>query len=195
MAKFNLNDYDTVESRIRKFYEQHEDGRILTDMLSDPDKIEVAVVKAMLYIGDTLVATGLAFEREGSGMANNTAHLENCETSSIGRALANYNLSGNKRASREEMEKVDRGETQGQEMYNVLRKLIDDKKMDGTLDEKAHATAVAWLDGHAKTIPGMTAAKKSLDARFAEADPTNDEIADKAFDDNPESVDGQGEIF
>ena len=189
MAKFNLNDYDTVESRIRKFYEQHEDGRILTDMLSDPDKIEVAVVKAMLYIGDTLVATGLAFEREGSGMANNTAHLENCETSSIGRALANYNLSGNKRASREEMEKVDRGETQGQEMYNGLRKLIDDKKMDGTLDEKAHATAVAWLDGHAKTIPGMTAAKKSLDARFAEADPTNDEIADKAFED------GQGEIF
>ena len=36
--------------------------------------------------------------------------LEVCETSSIGRALANAGYSGNKRASREEMEKVQRFE-------------------------------------------------------------------------------------
>jgi hypothetical protein len=42
-------------------------------------------------------------------MANKTSALENCETSAIGRALANMGLSGDQRASREEMAKVQRG--------------------------------------------------------------------------------------
>jgi hypothetical protein len=44
-------------------------------------------------------------------MANKTSALENCETSSIGRALANAGYSGNRRATREEMAKVERGQT------------------------------------------------------------------------------------
>jgi hypothetical protein len=44
-------------------------------------------------------------------MANKTSALENCETSAIGRALANMGLSGDQRASREEMAKVQRGVT------------------------------------------------------------------------------------
>ena len=108
---FNLEDYETVDSRIHKFYADHKDGRITTELLSDPNNIETAVVKAFIYVGDFLAATGMAFERAGEGgMANKTAHLENCETSAIGRALANYGYSGDKRSSREEMEKVERGE-------------------------------------------------------------------------------------
>jgi hypothetical protein len=53
-------------------------------------------------------ATGYAVEVDGTGGANNGSALENAETSAIGRALANMNLSGNKRASREEMQKVER---------------------------------------------------------------------------------------
>jgi hypothetical protein len=44
-------------------------------------------------------------------MANKTSALENAETSAIGRALANAGYSGNKRTSRQEMEKVARGAT------------------------------------------------------------------------------------
>jgi hypothetical protein len=44
-------------------------------------------------------------------MANKTSALENAETSSLGRCLANYTFSGNKRVTREEMEKVARGQT------------------------------------------------------------------------------------
>jgi hypothetical protein len=58
-----------------------------------------------------LKATGLAFEVDGSGMTQRANALETCETSAIGRALANMNLSGNKRASRTEMEKAQRGVT------------------------------------------------------------------------------------
>jgi hypothetical protein len=55
--------------------------------------------------------TGWAFEVDGVGMANKTSALENAETSSLGRVLANYTFSGNKRVTREEMEKVARGQT------------------------------------------------------------------------------------
>jgi len=56
-------------------------------------------------------STGYAFEVDGGYGANKTSALENCETSAIGRALANMGLHGNKRASREEMSKVERGVT------------------------------------------------------------------------------------
>ena len=53
-------------------------------------------------------ASGLAFEIDGGNGANQTSALENAETSAIGRALANAGYSGNKRTSREEMNKVER---------------------------------------------------------------------------------------
>ena len=118
MAKFNPEEYETVESRIRKFYELHEDGRIITEWESsyavDGASPNIWVVKATVYLTSSEQAnklpkaTGYAFEKDGTGGANNTSALENAETSAIGRALANMNLSGNKRASREEMQKVER---------------------------------------------------------------------------------------
>ena len=114
--RFNLNDYETVESRIKKFYKQNPDGRIVTKWLNEfrVNDVETYIVKASVYLtaGDQAnklpKATGLAVEISGTGGANNGSALENAETSAIGRALANMNLSGNKRTSREEMEKVER---------------------------------------------------------------------------------------
>lgn len=104
--KFNIDDYEPVEERIKRFYADHEDGRIITELLSSPNDIAIVVVKAAVYVDDTPKATGLAFEKAGEGYVNKTSHLENCETSAIGRALANFNYQGNKRPSREEMQKV-----------------------------------------------------------------------------------------
>ncbi|CAB4153082.1 hypothetical protein UFOVP609_43 [uncultured Caudovirales phage] len=119
MSRFNLEDYETVEQRIRRFYDMHPDGRIITDNLTTLQDRQVGtwVVKTTIYLTtgdqaeDLPKSTGHAFEVDGTGMANQTAALENAETSSIGRALANMNLSGNKRTSREEMAKVERGVT------------------------------------------------------------------------------------
>ena len=33
MPRFNLNDYETVEDRIKRFYAEHPDGRILTELV------------------------------------------------------------------------------------------------------------------------------------------------------------------
>ena len=113
MPNFDLNAYETVESRIKRFYSDHEKGTITTELLSDPNHLDTAVVKATLWDdwGNTLLATGMAFEQLGQGFVNKTSHLENAETSAIGRALANYNYSGDKRPSREEMVKTQGNET------------------------------------------------------------------------------------
>lgn len=122
MAAFNPADYETVAERIKRFYADYPEGRIITkNLTTKQDRLASTwVVKASIYIpnpqwgGDhvydqyVLKATGLAFEVDGQGMANKTSALENAETSSIGRALANANYSGDKRASREEMEKTQR---------------------------------------------------------------------------------------
>ncbi len=107
---FNLDNYETVEDRLIRFWEDHPAGRISSELvIQDGDQV---IFKAAIYFdaADPIPrATGFAEELRGSSPVNKTSHLENCETSAIGRALANcgYSTRG-KRASREEMTKVQR---------------------------------------------------------------------------------------
>ena len=109
MAGFNPQEYDQVHDRLPKFWKEHKDGRVLTELVFHDDRR--FIVKAEIYFDRedmTPVATGLAEEIVGVGMVNKTSALENCETSAIGRALANCGYAGSKRPSLEEMEKVER---------------------------------------------------------------------------------------
>ncbi len=109
---FNLENYEPVKDRITRFFSDHPDGRILTDLVSDSETLEDrAAFKASIYIGEVLKATGYAFEAKGQGV-NRDAWVENAETSAIGRALANMDYCGTMRPSREEMTKV-RPDTDG----------------------------------------------------------------------------------
>lgn len=105
---FNPADYAEVAERLPLFWKDCPRGRIITDIIVD-DGTRI-VMRAELYadIGDTVpTTTGFAEEIRGSSMVNKTSALENCETSAIGRALANYQFQGSKkRASLEEMVKV-----------------------------------------------------------------------------------------
>ena len=106
---FNLDDYETVEERLVKFWKDHPDGQIHTKVLEHTTSR--FIVEASIYRTEADArpwTTGLAEETiQGRGV-NATSALENCETSAIGRALANagYATKG-KRASREEMVKVE----------------------------------------------------------------------------------------
>ena len=106
----DLANYETVDTRIHRFYEANPDGRIATDLIAYSETS--FIVRAEVYAdrGDTLpIASGYAEERVGSSPVNKTSALENCETSAIGRALANAGFSTKgARPSREEMTKADR---------------------------------------------------------------------------------------
>lgn len=105
---FNLDDYETVEERLIKFWKDHPDGQIHTKLLDST--ATRFIVEASIFRTEADVrpwTTGLAEETVQGRGVNATSALENCETSAIGRALANagYATKG-KRASREEMGKV-----------------------------------------------------------------------------------------
>jgi len=105
---FNLADYETVEVRLEKFIKDYPDFRIATELeVCEKDRY---IVKAYLFKDsqqNTALSTGLSEEKVTDRGVNQTSALENCETSAIGRALANagYAAKG-KRPSREEMTKV-----------------------------------------------------------------------------------------
>jgi hypothetical protein len=105
---FNLADYEPVEVRLEKFIKDYPSFRISTEL----EVVEASryIVKAYLFKNaedGVAWATGYAEETVTSRGVNQTSALENCETSAIGRALANagYAPKG-KRPSREEMTKV-----------------------------------------------------------------------------------------
>ena len=105
---FNLEDYETVEERLVKFWKDHPDGRIDTTLVEST--LQRFIVKASVYrteVDAQAWTTGYAEETVSTRGVNSTSALENCETSAIGRALANAGYaSKGKRPSREEMSKV-----------------------------------------------------------------------------------------
>ena len=127
---FNLEDYETVEERLVKYWKDHPDGQIHTRLLEHTSGR--FIVEASIYRTEADArpwTTGLAEETiQGRGV-NATSALENCETSAIGRALANagYATKG-KRASREEMQKVAKGVQVTEQIQEVKAKMADTAK-------------------------------------------------------------------
>ena len=116
----SLEDYEPVQSRFSRFIEwcaiNGRKPQVVSQMLNAAGA-DIAVFRTSIYLEEVLVCTGHAEElRDTSGKrsVNSTSHVENCETSSLGRALANFpyaNFAGTdfaKRPSREEMTKVQR---------------------------------------------------------------------------------------
>ena len=175
MPKFNLDDYETVEDRLRKFWEDHEDGRIESDLVAYSDT--QFIVKASIFFdgdNDNPTATGLAEEIVGASPVNKTSALENAETSAIGRALANcgYATKG-KRPSREEMQKVQRGTVKSvpapklsnEEMVRLadvvkaVDVMVDDTQLKEVWD--AHLSILDTVLGDGSTLRAAITARKS----------------------------------
>jgi hypothetical protein len=124
---FNLDDYETVEERLVKFWKDHADGQIHTRLLEN--SASRFIVEASIYRTEADArpwTTGLAEETVQGRGVNATSALENCETSAIGRALANagYATKG-KRASREEMSKVAAKQVVQETVQQVKAKMAD----------------------------------------------------------------------
>lgn len=137
MASFDLNDYVQVNERIEKFYEKYPEGSIQTEIITNENGMVIFKAYAYRNNEDTKPATGHAMEKEGSSYINKTSHIENCETSAVGRALAMLGFEIKKSvASREEVENA----KLQQEMMKTIDKgtataLVNTLKAEGFSDE------------------------------------------------------------
>ena len=127
---FDLSDYQPVEDRLNLFWKDYPDGQIHTKLV-DTSSTRF-IVEASIYRTEADLrpwTTGLAEETVQGRGVNATSALENCETSAIGRALANagYATKG-KRASREEMVKVAKGAEVKAKVEEVKAKMANTSK-------------------------------------------------------------------
>lgn len=153
---FNLSDYEPVEDRISRFYADHPEGRIVTELVSSDDKRCEFKASLFLDASDVVKATGYAQETAGSSPVNKTNHYENCETSAIGRALANagYAPKG-ARPSREEMSKAaSRAQAPGKSDDKVVAKLklLIPEDKDGSLRKALWASFQSKFNGTAEAV-------------------------------------------
>jgi len=111
---FDLSQYETVDTRIHKFWAEHKaDGRLLTELVhverDDTGRPLQYIVRAEVWVAGVMIASDYAEEVVGGSPVNRTSALENCMTSALGRALATAGYSKEKfRASMTEMTKAER---------------------------------------------------------------------------------------
>jgi ribosomal protein S24E len=96
-------EYKTVAKRVDEFRKEHKTDLAIITSLVDRDE-DTVVMKAEIIDKDgRTIATGYAEEHRAASQINKTSALENCETSAIGRALANFGLGGGEYASADEV--------------------------------------------------------------------------------------------
>ena len=138
MATFDLESYATVQERIAQFYQDFPDGSIRTFMVlrDGPEVIfEARIYRTPEEAAMGIYTSGFARELEGKSAVNKTSHLENSESSAIGRALANLGYATDaRRPSRSEMIKVARMKEEHEEMLQFIRSVGPRVADEATLD-------------------------------------------------------------
>lgn len=139
MANFDLDKYVTVAERLQQFWADHPGGAICTRVEVSTDQVVRVRAEVFRDINDRRPAsTGTASERPGDGFVNRTSAIENCETSSVGRALALMGYSVDRGvASREEVEQAQAANKEldrRQEIKAELRRAVEDWMEIGGLE-------------------------------------------------------------
>jgi hypothetical protein len=152
---FNLNDYETVESRITKFWKDYPDGRIETELIEAGTNRFIVEARIFRTEADPKAwSIDYAAESFRSDSKEAEFALERCSTSAIGRALATAGFA-TKRPSREEMTKVARVEMAHKKEYIPVPKEDDPWTIKTVEAPKSAAEAVDLV----KEIMGGTTDK------------------------------------
>tara|TARA_R100001082_G_scaffold107937_1_gene82485 strand:- start:988 stop:1494 length:507 start_codon:yes stop_codon:yes gene_type:complete len=83
--------YVEVSERLKYFRNNYKDYSLTTQIIECTSDQCVMVANVVDPSG-RIVATGHAHETKNSSYINKTSHVENCETSAWGRALANFGI-------------------------------------------------------------------------------------------------------
>lgn len=139
---FNLNDYETVESRITKFWKDYPDGRIETELIEAASNRFIVEARIFRTEADAKPwSIDYAAESFRSDSKESEFALERCSTSAIGRALATAGFA-TKRPSREEMIKVAKVEMAHKKEYIPVEKEDDPWTIKTVEAPKSAAEAV-----------------------------------------------------
>lgn len=82
-------EYAEVNQRVKAFRTLYPEGFITTEILCREGGLCIIRATVGHYTDgkSVILATGTAYEKEGSSQINRTSYIENCETSAVGRAL------------------------------------------------------------------------------------------------------------
>ncbi len=183
---FNPNDYETVKERKLRFYTEHPDGRIVVKNNTPSDHfLDFAIYEVSIYFDKEdqekglPKATGTAMEVRDKELSisnqgktyesvNYTSWTENCEESAVGRALDNAGYSGNKKPSRDEMQKAQR---MGSTLSKSSPLKVTTPSMSGSL-ENAMFCPVHNVKTFKKEKDGKTWYSHKQDDTWCNIDPT-----------------------
>ena len=172
---FDLSQYELVEDRIRAFWEKFPEGRLLTkvDCVTRSDGRVEWRCWSELYVDKDdprPTTTGFAMEIEGTTPVNRYSAAENCETSSLGRCLANFLFAAKgKRASESEMKKVKRmtEEEKTPKVYEDAKSFFDALELADTI-ETLEAVRNKITENRGKISPqDLDSLRNLFDARKA----------------------------
>ena len=163
-TKIGKKEYVEVDERIRLFWELHPNWTILTEMVYNCEENLVCIFKCKIIDeNDVIKATGHAreFQADKKSMVNKTSHVENCETSAIGRALGikgiitEYGI-----ASADEVRNAIQTE---KEMDSTLNKIVADKQVyNRKLEDKVEESSVDIASDYASTTLTKNATPEQL---------------------------------
>jgi hypothetical protein len=134
---FDLSNYETVEQRLVRWWAAYPNGRVYTCMMNYTG--DACVFYCELY-ADKDDKVPDAEEIKSERGVNATSFVENCETSAIGRAIANCPLqapASGPRPSRNEMQKVERLTTSSQPQEHIPRGAFATPKQIGYIKKLA----------------------------------------------------------
>ena len=134
MINMKGKDYAMVPERVTAFRKLFPEGFIVTEIISNDGTTILMKATAGYYREDgtqAILGTGLAQEVRGKGLVNSTSHIENCETSAVGRALGflGLGLNGGGICSAEELANAVVAQRQQTEDFEQLKKDIEAGKL------------------------------------------------------------------
>lgn len=120
MEKINIHgkDYITVNARLKEFARLYPNGSIITQIIKNEG--EEIIFKAAVTPDNNFpnrFFTGHARELASSSYINKTSHIENCETSAVGRALGMLGIG------------IDTSVASAEEVQNAVNNQVD-KELD-----------------------------------------------------------------
>lgn len=145
-------EYVTVNERIKYFRQNYQEWSIETRVI-DLQKDSIVIQAFIKDEKGIIRSSGIAQETKGSTYINKTDHIENCETSAIGRALGILGIGiDTSIASADEMQRVEKREKQISKIDKHIDKVEQKNNKFKEQKEKLHKEEKNWLTTNLKTF-------------------------------------------